>query len=89
MPGCTSERCPRAEATPPKVPRSGTGGAVVAKELSEAGLSVVVLEEGGHYTRVTVATSDVGESELDRVAKRFLAELHTQGEPGHVVRGAY
>ena len=29
---------------------SGAGGAVVARELSRAGLSVVVLEEGGHYT---------------------------------------
>ena len=45
--------------------------------------------EGGHYTRVTVATKDVGESELDRVAKRFLSELHAVEEPGHVVRGAY
>ncbi len=45
--------------------------------------------EGGHYTRVTVATDDVGESELDKVAKRFLAELHAAEEPSHVVRGAY
>ncbi len=45
--------------------------------------------EGGHYTRVTVATDDVGESELDKVAKRFLAELHAAEEPAHVVRGAY
>lgn len=30
---------------------SGAGGAVVAKELAECGLSVVVLEEGGYYTR--------------------------------------
>lgn len=28
---------------------SGSGGAVVAKELAEAGLSVCVLEEGGYY----------------------------------------
>ena len=45
--------------------------------------------EGGHYTRVTVATKDVGESELDKVAKRFLTELHAVEEPGHKVRGAY
>ncbi len=29
---------------------SGAGGAVVAKELAEKGYSVVLLEEGGHYT---------------------------------------
>lgn len=29
---------------------SGPGGGVVAKELAEKGLSVVLLEEGGHYT---------------------------------------
>jgi hypothetical protein len=45
--------------------------------------------EGGHYTRVTVATADLGESELDRVAKRFLAELHATEDHGHRVRGAY
>lgn len=41
---------------------SGAGGAVVAKELAESGLSVCVLEEGAHYTpeeygRFTVAES--------------------------------
>ena len=30
---------------------SGAGGSAIAKELAEAGLSVVVLEEGGYYTR--------------------------------------
>ncbi len=45
--------------------------------------------EGGHYTRVTVATRDVGESELDKAARRFLSELHAAEEPEHRVRGAY
>lgn len=45
--------------------------------------------EGGHYTRVTMATRDVGESELDKIAKRFLTELHAIEEPRHEVRGAY
>jgi len=45
--------------------------------------------EGGHYTRVTIATHDVGESELDKVAKRFLSELHAMDEPDYEVRGAY
>ena len=30
---------------------SGAGGAVIAKELAEAGRDVVVLEQGGHYTK--------------------------------------
>lgn len=46
-------------------------------------------EGGGHYTRVTVATRNLGESEVDKVAKRFLSELHTLDEPEHVVRGSY
>jgi len=45
--------------------------------------------EGGHYTRVTVGTAELAESELDKLAKRFLAELHAREEPGYVVRGAY
>src|SRR6185436_6929164 len=30
---------------------SGAGGAVVAKELAEAGRDVVLLEQGGHHTK--------------------------------------
>lgn len=45
--------------------------------------------EGGHYVRVTAATNDVGESEIDKVAKRFLAELHASEDAGHAVRGNY
>jgi len=45
--------------------------------------------EGGHYTFVEVSTDQVGESELDKLAKRFLAELHRTVEPAHEVRGAY
>ena len=50
---------------------------------------IAVEIEGGHYVRVTAATTDVGESEIDKVAKRFLAELHATEEAGHAVRGAY
>ena len=56
---------------------------------SRGDISVAVEIEGGHYARVTVATSDVGESELDRLAKRFLAELHASHDQAHEVRGAY
>jgi len=52
-------------------------------------ITIAARAEGGHYTFVEVGTDQVGESELDRVAKRFLAELHKQVEPTHEVRGAY
>jgi hypothetical protein len=50
---------------------------------------VVVQAEGGHYTLVTIETDQPGESELDRVAKRFLSVVHTMAEPAHSLRGAY
>jgi len=52
-------------------------------------LTVSVEAEGGHYTLVTVTTDQVGESQMDKLAKRFLTTVHTMAEPGHVVRGAY
>jgi hypothetical protein len=52
-------------------------------------LAISARAEGGHYTLVEVATDQVGESELDKLAKRFLAEVHRQEEPTHEVRGAY
>jgi hypothetical protein len=36
-----------------------------------------------------VSTDPPGESELDRLAKRFLSELHVLAHPEHDVRGAY
>jgi hypothetical protein len=45
--------------------------------------------EGGHHTRVNLATAAVGESELDKRVKRFLSELHQVEEPAYLVRGAY
>jgi len=50
---------------------------------------VSVRAEGGHYTFIDVQTDQMGESELDRLAKRFLAEVHQEAEPAHAVRGAY
>ena len=52
-------------------------------------ITVTVTAEGGHYTLVTVATDQVGESEADKLAKRFLATLHARQHPAHHVRGAY
>ncbi len=66
------------------------GGPDAARYRDERGQVDVTMEiEGGHYTRVTVRTADVGESELDKLAKRFLAELHAHEDRGHTVRGAY
>jgi hypothetical protein len=52
-------------------------------------VTVTVEAEGGHYTRITVETNQVGESEADRLAKRFLTLVHTRAHVGHEPRGAY
>ena len=52
-------------------------------------LSVSAQAEGGHYTLVTVETNQPGESELDKLGKRFLSVIHTLAEPAHALRGAY
>jgi len=67
------------EETPRRRRFSGTLGQVV----------VSVQAEGGHYTLVTVETNQPGESEADKLAKRFLTLVHTMADPAHPVRGAY
>jgi hypothetical protein len=52
-------------------------------------ITVSVAMEGGHYTRVALETDQVGESEADKLAKRFLAVVHQRAEPEHQLRGAY
>ena len=52
-------------------------------------IAVTVQAEGGHYTLVTVDTNQPGESEADKLAKRFLTVVHTMEDPGHEARGAY
>lgn len=52
-------------------------------------ITITARPEGGHYTFVEADTDQVGESELDKLAKRFLAEVHKLVEPAHVTRGAY
>jgi hypothetical protein len=52
-------------------------------------VTITAQAEGGHYTFVEVSTDQQGEAELDRLAKRFLAEVHQRAEPTHEVRGAY
>lgn len=52
-------------------------------------ITLTVQPEGGHYTLITLKTDNVGESEVDKVAKRFLSVVHTRIHPDHEVRGAY
>jgi hypothetical protein len=52
-------------------------------------IGVSVQAEGGHYTLVTVETNQVGESEADKLAKRFLTLVHTMADPTHRPIGAY
>jgi len=52
-------------------------------------IEVEVEAEGGHYTLITLRTDQVGESELDKLGKRFLTEVHGRVAPRHVARGAY
>jgi hypothetical protein len=58
-----------------------------AGTIGQVGVSVQA--EGGHYTLVTVETNQVGESEADKLAKRFLTLVHTMAEPSHRAIGAY
>jgi hypothetical protein len=52
-------------------------------------VSVSLQAEGGHYTLVTVETDQVGESEADKLAKRFLTVAHAATHPTHRPIGAY
>ncbi|MBE0595233.1 MAG: hypothetical protein IH616_22825 [Gemmatimonadales bacterium] len=52
-------------------------------------ITVQIEAEGGHYTHITVSTDQVGESEADKTAKRFLTMVHARGDGRHVARGAY
>jgi hypothetical protein len=52
-------------------------------------IAVNVQAEGGHYTLVTVETNQPGESEADKLAKRFLTVVHTLSDPLHDTRGSY
>ena len=52
-------------------------------------LQVDVAAEGGHYTLVTITPDQPAESELDRLGKRFLGEVHRLAHPDHALRGSY
>jgi hypothetical protein len=52
-------------------------------------LTLRVRPEGGHYTLIEVETDQVGESRLDRNAKRFFVTIHRRAEPAHKIQAAY
>jgi hypothetical protein len=52
-------------------------------------LQLSVKKEGGHYTFVEVSTDQMGESRLDRNAKRFFVELHRTSDPAHKLEASY
>ncbi len=52
-------------------------------------IDVAVQAEGGHYTLVTIETDQVGESEADKLAKRFLTIAHAATHAAHRPIGAY
>lgn len=61
-----------------------------ARFVSQLGIVDLHLEvEGGHYTRIDVATTAVGRSDIDRRVKRFLSESHAAEATGFTVRGSY
>jgi hypothetical protein len=52
-------------------------------------LQLSAKKEGGHYTFVEIHTDQMGESRLDRNAKRFFLELHRTSDPAHKLEAAY
>ncbi len=52
-------------------------------------LQLSAKKEGGHYTFVEVHTDQMGESRLDRNAKKFFVELHRLSDPRHRLEAAY
>ena len=52
-------------------------------------LQLSAKKEGGHYTFVEVQTDQMGESRLDRNAKRFFVQLHRVADPSHKLEAAY
>lgn len=52
-------------------------------------LKLVIKAEGGHYTFVEANTDQMGESRLDRQAKRFFVTLHRVENPSHTLEASY
>lgn len=68
---------------------AGREGRIYKYDSAIGSVTVAVRPEGGHYTLITLTTDNVGESEIDKFAKRFLSVVHQHAHEGHEVRGAY
>lgn len=52
-------------------------------------LTISARKEGGHYTFIEVTTDQMGESRLDRNAKKFFGEVYNTMEPRREIEAAY
>lgn len=69
--------------------RTRTFQGVVGTPEVQARVRVSVRPEGGHYTFVEIETDQMGESRLDRNAKKFFVQLRRQDDPRHSIEAAY
>lgn len=81
----------QADAFFPAIGLTQTATAARARTYSGAlgTLRLAVKAEGGHYTFVEVHTDQMGESRLDRNAKRFFVSLHRTEDPAHQLEASY
>jgi hypothetical protein len=63
--------------------------AVLARAAQFFGARLTPVEEHPRRRRFTGTIGQVGESEADKLAKRFLTLVHTMAEPTHRAIGAY
>jgi hypothetical protein len=75
----------------PKIQQQRTANAERTRTFSGplGTLTLSVKKEGGHYTFVEVHTDQMGESRLDRNAKKFFVELHRTATPSYRLEAAY
>jgi len=75
----------------PKLPLERTGHTARSRTYSGllGTLELSAKKEGGHYTFVEIDTDQIGESRLDRNAKRFFVKLHRVSDPLHRLEAAY
>jgi hypothetical protein len=75
----------------PTLPLERTGHTARSRTYSGllGTLDLSVKKEGGHYTFVEIGTDQIGESRLDRNAKRFFVKLHRASDPSHRLEAAY